>query len=177
VSAADPGRAVRPARWPGAPIPDPVDAAHPLRIVPGPDTTALGRDAADALVAVGWTLNPTSDRVGMRLDGPRLGPGNGTELPSHGVVEGTVQLPPDGRPIVLAVDHQPTGGYPVVAVVVTVDLPRLGQLGPGAEVWFEMTTLGEARALLAADREAMDRACRELAEERGTPHDTPPTQG
>ena len=77
-------------------------------------------------------MSSASDRVGIRLDGAPLRASATGELASHGVVAGTVQVPPDRRPIVLLVDHQPTGGYPVVAVVITADLDRLGQLAPGS---------------------------------------------
>jgi biotin-dependent carboxylase-like uncharacterized protein len=158
LAAGDPDRLLPPAQWPGTAAPEPVDAGHPLRVVPCPHADELGHATLEGLRTTPWTVSPTSDRVGIRLDGPALDPGTATELASHGVTEGAVQLPPDGRPIVLLVDHQPTGGYPVVAVVISADRARLGQLAPGAAAHFEVATAGQARALLAADREAMDEA-------------------
>ena len=67
---------------------------------------------------------------------------------------GTVQVPPDGRPIILLADRQTTGGYPVAAVVITADLDRLGQLRPGTAVAFAEATLDEALAALAVRRDA-----------------------
>jgi biotin-dependent carboxylase-like uncharacterized protein len=141
---------VPPARWPGAPHPDAVSVRQPLRVLPGPHATALGADALEAFLATRWTVSSTSDRVGLRLEGAPV-PGEPVpELASHGVVAGTIQLPPDRRPIVLLVDHQPTGGYPVIAVVITADLDRLGQLAPGMPVHLEETTPEGARRELAA---------------------------
>jgi allophanate hydrolase subunit 2 len=70
-------------------------------------------------------------------------------------------------PIVLLVDHQPTGGYPVVAVVITADLPRLGQLAPGAPVAFRLVTTVDARAALARTDAAFADAHAHLREAAG----------
>ena len=72
------------------------------------------------------------------------------ELLSQGVCLGAVQLPTDGLPILLSVDHQTTGGYPVIAGVIAADLGRLGQLRPAERVRFAAVSLAEADALHAA---------------------------
>jgi len=61
------------------------------------------------------------------------------ELPSEGVVRGSVQVPPDGQPIIFQADHPVTGGYPVIAVVAEEDLDRAGQLRPGERVRFRLS--------------------------------------
>ena len=155
-------RSVPLARWPGAPGPGAVSPDQPLRVLPGPHAADLGAEALDAMLASPWTINPASDRVGLRLDGAPLPGTQLAELASHGVVAGTIQVPPDRRPIVLLIDHQPTGGYPVVAVVITADLDRLGQLAPGATAWFERTTHDEARAVLRARDDAFAHALAQL---------------
>jgi biotin-dependent carboxylase-like uncharacterized protein len=137
-----------PRRWPGDPAPTP----GPIRVLPGPDAGSLGPDAFAALLAGRWTVSPSSDRVGLRLDGARIPGEPAEELASHGVVNGTVQLPPDRLPIVLLVDHQPTGGYPVIAVTITADLERAAQLVPGASVQFQAATVEEARQALEMRR-------------------------
>ena len=157
VGAPDAGRRTRAfvlprARWPGDAVPARVTATAPLRVLPGPHAEALGPDALPSLVAQAWTMSSASDRVGIRLEGATLRASATGELASHGVVTGSVQVPPDGRPIVLLVDHQPTGGYPVVAVVITADLGRLGQLAPGTPVRFQEVTPDDAReALVQSD--------------------------
>ena len=151
-----------PTRWPGAPAPPAVSARSPLRVLPGPHAALLGADAVDAFLAATWTVSRTSDRMGLRLDGDAIPGAPPAELASHGVVAGTVQLPPDRRPIVLLVDHQPTGGYPVIAVVITGDLDRLGQLAPGASVRFTRTTPAGAREALANADQALDDALAHL---------------
>ena len=121
-----------------------------VRILPGPDDRAAA--ARTALLAQTWRVGAEADRMGIRLDGPTLPSAGPRDLPSHGVTWGTIQLPSDGRPIVLLADAQPTGGYPVVAVAISADRPILGQLRPGEAVRFVETTADTARgALLAAD--------------------------
>lgn len=154
---------VAPARWPGPVQPD----SHSIRILPGPHAARIGEAALANLVAGTWTVSPASDRVGLRLEGGAL-PGTATgELASHGVTWGAIQVPPDGHPIVLLVDHQPTGGYPVVAVAITADRPRLGQLGPGSPIRFELVDGEAARAALLDQREQFAAAERHLAELAG----------
>lgn len=155
-------RTIPPGHWPGMPSPGIVSSAHPLHVLPGPHTAELGGDAIDALLATPWTVSPTTDRVGLRLDGDAIPDTPLADLASHGVVAGAIQVPPDRRPIVLFVDHQPTGGYPVIAVVISADLDRLGQLAPGAPVWFERTTHEEARAALQAQDDAFADALAQL---------------
>ena len=107
----------------------------PIRVLPGP------APGLEALVGARWAVGPNSDRVGLRLDGPSIEPRLGGELLSHGVVQGAIQAPPSGGPIILLADGQPTGGYPVIAVVITADHPRLGQFRSGDRVSFAVTTL------------------------------------
>ena len=91
-------------------------------------------------------VEEASDRIGVRLrpepDGP---PGRG-DLPSEATTVGTVQIPPDGRPVVLGVDHASLGGYPVAGVVIGADHGELGQCRPGDEVVFEPVDAEDADA-------------------------------
>lgn len=98
-----------------------------------------GGAAGRARAVHGYTASPDSDRVAVRLDGPRvvrLARREGAELAPAGLVPGAVQVPPDGRPVVFGVDHPVTGGYPVVAVVRSAALGLLGQVRPGEHVRF-----------------------------------------
>ena len=79
-------------------------------------------------------MNPHSNRIGVRLDGPPLTRAITGELPSEGVVLGAVQVPADGRPLIFLADHPTTGGYPVIAVV--DDVTPLAQVRPGTTVTF-----------------------------------------
>jgi KipI family sensor histidine kinase inhibitor len=131
------------------------DGAHRgapvLRVVPGPD--GLGTDAVRRLLAGTWEVGGASDRMGVRLFGDEP---LDTALPgiaSRGMVTGAVQVPPDGRPVVLLCDHATVGGYPVAATVVHADLGALGQLRPGDALRFEAVDLAQAdRARVHAER-------------------------
>jgi biotin-dependent carboxylase-like uncharacterized protein len=114
-----------------APAADPV-----LRVGPGPRTEWFADAALDRLLGEPWEVTSDADRVGIRLDGPRLERTDDRELPSEGMVEGALQVPPSGRPVLFLADHPVTGGYPVIAVVVEDDIPAAAQLRPGGRVRF-----------------------------------------
>jgi biotin-dependent carboxylase-like uncharacterized protein len=86
------------------------------------------------LAANPWTVSSRSDRVGIRLEGHALHrheSRRGHELLSEGVVRGSIQVPPNGEPVVFLSDHPVTGGYPVVAVIRDADVDLAGQAVPG----------------------------------------------
>lgn len=118
-----------------APVGPPPDRPV-LRVLPGPRRDWLDDAAWAALTTQEWAVAADSDRVGLRLTGPRLARAREGELPSEGLVAGAVQVPPDGAPVLFLADHPVTGGYPVLAVVVTADLPLAAQLRPGDGVRF-----------------------------------------
>jgi biotin-dependent carboxylase-like uncharacterized protein len=121
-----------------APIPSP--ATDPtLRLLPGPRADWFVEEALDRLVHTAWEVTADSDRVGMRLAGPpleRRADFADRELPSEGMVEGALQVPPDGRPVLFLADHPVTGGYPVIAVVAEDDVAAAAQVRPGGRVRF-----------------------------------------
>lgn len=134
-------------RVPNAP-PEPLSDA-PIRVLAGPAANEPGGDARlDAFLATAWTVSIASDRRGLRLESERPldVPADAGDRPSHGVVPGTIQLTPSGQPLVLMPDGGVTGGYPVLAVVASADLPRLGQLAPTAVVRFAVTSESRNRA-------------------------------
>jgi antagonist of KipI len=145
-----------PRSWPSLP-------GDPFAASDGPDGPTIGllpgpRPGFEALLDATWRVASGSDRVGLRLDRPVVRTSADGEQISHGVVRGAVQVPPDGVPIILLADHQTTGGYPVVAVAITADHPRLGQLRPGGPVRFRVVTDEQAQAALVAQRAAFDDA-------------------
>lgn len=131
-------------RWPlGArPAYGPTPA---LRMLPGPHLHLFNEHALDLLQADPFTLSVSSNRTGYRLDGARFAT-NVPNLPSLPVFAGVVQVPPDGAPILLMADAQPTGGYPIIAVVIAPDLPLAAQLLPGDTLRFQLIEQPEARA-------------------------------
>lgn len=117
-----------------------------LRVLPGPEFDEFEPAAVAALWQGEWRLNPASNRMGIRLDGPTLVRSRGRELASHGVLPGVIQVPPGGQPIVLLADAQTTGGYPRIGCVIEADLWKLAQLRPGARLRFSPVTREQALA-------------------------------
>lgn len=105
-------------------------------VVLGPRDDWFTTAAVAQFLATGWTVSPTSNRIGVRLDGPALERAHRSELPSEPCVFGSVQVTSAGTPVVLGPDHPVTGGYPVIAVVVDRHLDRLAQVRPGETLRF-----------------------------------------
>ncbi|HEY1142040.1 MAG TPA: biotin-dependent carboxyltransferase family protein [Lysobacter sp.] len=115
----------------------------PIRYVPLPSSTALDGRA--------WQVSARSNRQGLRLEGAALDSVRGEEI-SAPVAPGTVQLPPDGKPIVLLADAQTVGGYPRLGHVISADLPRLAHICPGEIVRFQSCDAQTATRLACAAR-------------------------
>ena len=107
---------------------------------------------ADSLCRSAWEVKEDSDRMGLRLRGPTLDRHTGHML-TEGVPLGAVQVPPDGQPIILFVEHQTTGGYPKIANVISADFHAVGQLRPRDQVRFEQVSIDAALTLLEAQEE------------------------
>jgi KipI family sensor histidine kinase inhibitor len=120
-----------------------------VRIVLGPQADHLRPESVSAFLAEPYRLDPASDRLGCRLVGPRLEHGGPVEILSDGMVPGSIQVPPDGKPIVMMADCPTTGGYPKIGTVITADLPLLAQALPGQdEVRFTAVEVEEAHRAL-----------------------------
>jgi len=115
-----------------------------VRVVLGPQADHFDAETIARFLASPWRVSATSDRAGCRLEGEPLRHAGPAEILSDGMVPGSIQVPPDGRPIVMTADGPTTGGYPKIATVLTADLPLLAQLVPGeGEVRFEAVTLAD----------------------------------
>ena len=109
-----------------------------VRVLLGPQADHFDAETITGFLASPWRVSPMSDRVGCRLEGEPLRHAGPAEILSDGMVPGSIQVPPDGRPIVMTADGPTTGGYPKIATVLAADLPLLAQLVPGeGELRFE----------------------------------------
>lgn len=120
--------------WPGvdvAAVRPPTGGDLDLRVVPGPRHDWFVDDALEVLCSTPYEVSADSNRVGMRLTGPVLERSRGEELPSEGVVRGSLQVPPTGQPTLFLADHPVTGGYPVIGVVLSADVDLAAQAQPG----------------------------------------------
>jgi antagonist of KipI len=113
-----------------------------LRVTEGPQSASFG----DELYRNLYTVSEESNRMGLRLRGPAIASAAGQML-TEGVPLGAIQVPPDGQPIILFVEHQTTGGYPKPANVISADFRRLGQLRPRDPACFERVTIEQALRL------------------------------
>lgn len=121
-----------------------------LRVLPGPQADRFTHRAFETLQAARYLITPQSDRMGYRLQGPPLQHTGGADLISDVTPAGALQVPGSGQPIVLMADRQTSGGYPMIATIITADLPIAGQLAPGD--WIEFSICSRAEALGALQR-------------------------
>jgi len=102
--------------------------------------------AGDEFVDSDWKISATSDRMGYRLEGPALTHLHGHNIVSDGTVNGSLQVPGNGQPIVLMPDRGTSGGYPKIATVISADLGRFAQTPAGKVFQFQAVSMAEAQA-------------------------------
>jgi len=119
-----------------------------LRATPGPQSDWFSESSLQAFYTRAYRVTEESDRMGLRLDGPRLPERSGGQMITEGVPLGAIQITSAGFPIILFVEQQTTGGYPKIANVISADLASLGQLRPRDEIRFEGVDWQTARSLL-----------------------------
>jgi antagonist of KipI len=144
-------------------VPD-ENAPQSVRVIAGPQWHGFAAATQQAFLDSEFAITPNSDRMGYRLQGAKLVPREAIEMISEGVSFGTIQVPPDGNPIILMADCQTTGGYPKIAQVASVDLPLLAQMMPGESVRFELISLDDAQRLYLARRHDFAQVSRSVAQ-------------
>jgi antagonist of KipI len=118
-----------------------------IRLIRGPEFDMLTEESRRGIFTEEFVISSESNRMGYRLSASELELTEPLELLTEGVAPGTIQLPPNGAPIILMADCQTTGGYPRIASVIAVDLPRVGQMMPGDRIRFEEVSLEEAHRM------------------------------
>ncbi len=119
-----------------------------LRVILGPQDDHFTENGIHSFLHSEYTISTQADRMGYRLEGPRIEHKAGADIISDGIPLGAVQVPGDGLPIVLLADRQTTGGYVKIATVITVDTPKLAQAKPGDKVRFLQITEEDAHRSL-----------------------------
>jgi allophanate hydrolase len=127
----------------------------PLRIVPGPQADHFDAAAWKDFLHGSFRVTPSRDRMAQVLKGPTIRAFTGHDIISDGTVAGSIQVPSSGHLIVLMAERQTTGGYPKIATVASVDLPRLAQTMTGAMVRFQSISQDEAEDLLIGQSQAL----------------------
>lgn len=134
----------------------PARPSGPVRVVPGPQHDYFDDAAWRTFTGTHYAVTPRNDRMGMQLDGEKISAFRGHDIISDVTPPGAVQIPGTGLPVILLAERQPTGGYPKIATVASVDLPRLAQLRAGEKIRFATVTQAEAEDLLRRARRDLD---------------------
>lgn len=127
---------------------------HEVRVILGPQDDAFTDEGTSTFLSSTYVVTPKSDRIGCRLEGPRVAHRASPDIISDGIPFGAVQIAGDGMPMILVADRGTTGGYTKLATVISADLPRLAQALPGDRVSFRAVSIEEAHRA-AADEHAV----------------------
>jgi biotin-dependent carboxylase-like uncharacterized protein len=118
-----------------------------IRVIKGTNFNYFSEKAVNNFFEKEFKVSKLSDRMGMRLEGPQLENIFNTNIKSEGLIKGVIQVPGDGKPIVMLSDHGTIGGYPKIAVIISADYDRLVQLPSGSKIKFQQIELSDAETL------------------------------
>ncbi|MGI8314801.1 biotin-dependent carboxyltransferase family protein [Halobacillus mangrovi] len=140
-----------------------IQSGETIRITEGREFDQFSKESQKALIEESFKIDSKSDRMGYRLNGPRLERKDDRDMISEAVAFGTIQVPSEGNPIILLADRQTTGGYPKIAQVASIDLPKVAQMKPGEHIHFEWISLEEAQKLYLEREKALAQLRRGVA--------------
>ena len=118
-----------------------------IRVIKGTNFNYFSEEGKKKFFEKEFTVSKLSDRMGMRLEGPKIENIINTNIKSEGLLKGVIQVPADGNPIIMLSDHGTIGGYPKIGVVVSADYDRLVQIPPGSKIKFREIELSNAETL------------------------------
>ena len=118
-----------------------------IRIVKGTNFDYFSEQGKKIFLEKEFSVSKLSDRMGMRLEGPKIENIVDTNIKSEGLIKGVIQVPADGNPIIMLSDHGTIGGYPKIGVVISADYDKLVQLPPGSKIKFKEVELSSAENL------------------------------
>jgi biotin-dependent carboxylase-like uncharacterized protein len=127
-----------------------------IRVILGPQDDYFDQTQIDLFLGQSWTISANGDRMAYFLEGKRLEHAKGYNIVSDGIAMGAIQVPGEGKPIILMADRQPTGGYPKIATVIGPDLGRLAQARPGTNIRFQAVSIAEAVAARRHEAATLD---------------------
>lgn len=139
-----------------------------IRVVLGPQDRLFSHDVVQNFLASEFSLTEAYDRMGVRLNGPKLTPEGSLSIPSEPITRGSVQVAGDGVPTILLADHQTTGGYPKIATVISGDLDRLCQMRAGDRFRFQAIDPKQAIEIARASAAAREEYLAEVSEPKGS---------
>jgi biotin-dependent carboxylase-like uncharacterized protein len=118
-----------------------------IRVIKGTNFDYFSEEGKNNFFQKEFVVSKLSDRMGMRLEGPKIENIVNTNIKSEGLLKGVIQVPGDGNPIIMMSDHGTIGGYPKIGVVVSADYDRLVQISPGSKIKFKEIDLSDAETL------------------------------
>ena len=127
-----------------------------LRVVMGPQDDMFSKQGIETFLNTEYTVTSEFDRMGCRLDGAYIARKSEGDMISDGIALGSIQVPSHGKPIILLADRQTTGGYPKIATVASIDIPKLVQRKTDHKIRFEAITVQEAQKLYAKEMNELD---------------------
>ncbi len=127
-------------------IPD-YKSHHSIRVIMGPQDDHFSESAKETFLSSKYSITSEADRMGYRLDGPKIEHISGPDIISDGIVFGSVQVPGHGSPIIMMADRQTTGGYTKIATVISPDLSILAQMAPGSTMDFKAISVEESHEI------------------------------
>lgn len=133
------GRVLSRAAWPAYP------PSSVVRVVLGPRDDLFTDEGLRRFLSEPYEVSGRSDRMGYHLNGPAIPFRGEADVPSEAVAFGSIQVPADGRPIVLMAERQATGGYAQIATVIGVDVAKVAQTRPGGTLRFRAVSVEEAQ--------------------------------
>ena len=118
-----------------------------IRIIKATNFDFFSKKAVENFLNKEFIVTKLTDRMGMRIKGPIIENIKEKNIRSEGIVKGTIQIPPDGDPIIMLSDHGTIGGYPKIGVVISADYDKLVQLVPNTKIKFKLVNLSEAEKI------------------------------
>jgi allophanate hydrolase subunit 2 len=126
-----------------------------VRVILGPQQDRFSPQGVEDFLSAEYAVSSASDRMGYRLEGPRIEHVRGADIISEAIAPGAIQVPGEGLPIIMLWDAQVSGGYTKIANVVSADLDRLAQVMPGEKLRFSAVSLEAAHRALREERERL----------------------
>jgi len=151
----DPAGDFQPRIMPPERVPD-YSRRGPLRVILGPQDDRFTAKGIEIFLTSEYKVSAQSDRMGYRLEGPKIEHLRGADIISEGIARGAIQVPGDGLPIILLWDAQVSGGYTKIANVIGADLGIPAQVMPGETIRFEKVSLEEAHRALRGQKERLE---------------------
>lgn len=133
-----------------------------LRVILGPQDEMFSKQGIDTFLSQEYAVTSDFDRMGCRLEGPFIAAKDKADMISDGIAYGSIQVPSHGKPIILLSDRQTTGGYPKIATVASVDIPKLVQRKTDHKIRFTAISVQEAQKLYREEEKAYEKMRNEI---------------